>query len=238
VSGAGSTKVGAEEQRELRFFGCRSLELNQRKVETTSYSLSGTAPAQPERRTGERYLSLLRVGALLLDGRRELCLIRNVSSGGMMIRPYSPIPVGKPVSIELKQGAMVTGVAQWAEGDLVGISFDQPIDVVDLLAASAGESKPRMPRIEIDFTTYVREDAVIHRTRAVNISQGGIRVRTEADLTIDAGVTISLAGLAPIGGTVKWQDADEYGLGFNYVLPIAELMRFLRERQSGSRRAG
>lgn len=212
--------------------------MKQRTVETTRYSLSEMAPTRPERRTGERYLSLLRVGALLVDSRRELCLIRNVSTGGMMIRPYSPIPAGKSVSVELKQGAMVSGVAQWNEGDLVGISFDQPVDIIDLLSSTAGGSKPRMPRIEVDLTAYVREDATIHRTRAVNISQGGIRVRTEAEITLDARVTISLAGLTPIAGIVKWKEGDEYGLGFNHVLPIAELMRFLRERQLAASRAG
>ena len=205
--------------------------MDQHAVENTRYSLSATPPSPPERRGGERYLSLLRVGALVVDGRRELCLIRNISAGGMMIRPYSPIAPGNAVSIELKQGAMVSGVAQWVDGDLVGISFDDAIDVVELLSSPAKESKPRMPRIEVDCAAFVREDATIHRTQTINISQGGMCVRTDAELTPGARITISIAGLSPISGTVKWQDGDEYGLGFNHVLPIGELMRFLRERQ-------
>ena len=55
-------------------------------IQTTNYSLSAAAPERPERRSGERYVSLLRVGALVIEGRRELCLIRNVSAGGMMKR--------------------------------------------------------------------------------------------------------------------------------------------------------
>ena len=212
--------------------------MSQRRLETTSYSLSGKAPGRPERRTGERYLSLLRVGALLVDSRRELCLIRNISPGGMLIRPYSPIPVGKSVEIELKQGSIVRGTAQWAEGDLVGVSFDEHVDVIGLLSSGMGDSKPRMPRIELDCSVVIREDGAIHRMRAVNISQGGIRVRAEAELSLGARVTISIAGLPPIAGMVKWHDDDQYGLGFNHVLPIAELMRFLRERQCDDRRAG
>ncbi len=63
-------------------------------VETTVYSLAASAPTQPDRRGGERYVRLLRVGAIVIEDRRELCLIRNVSAGGMMIRAYSNIGVG------------------------------------------------------------------------------------------------------------------------------------------------
>jgi len=66
-------------------------------VEKTLYSLSVETPGPPERRSTERFVSLLRVGALTIDGRRELCLIRNVSAGGMLIRPYSPLAVGTAV---------------------------------------------------------------------------------------------------------------------------------------------
>ena len=148
----------------------------QHQVETTVYSLSADAPGQPDRRNGERYLSLLRVGALLVDGRRELCLVRNVSAGGMMIRPYSPIVADTAVSVELKHGETVSGVARWIEDGLVGIEFDEPIDVVALLTTPEDGPRPRMPRIELGCTAWVREDADIYRTRTINISQGGMCV--------------------------------------------------------------
>src|SRR6185295_18370999 len=68
--------------------------LDHQPVETTLYSLSESPPAAPDRRTDERYLSLFRVGTMKVGDRPELCLIRNVSAGGMMIRPYSPIATG------------------------------------------------------------------------------------------------------------------------------------------------
>jgi hypothetical protein len=45
-------------------------------------------------------------------------------------------------------------------------------------------------------------------------------------------VVVSLAGLDPAGGVVKWRDADNYGIGFNRVLPVGELMSFLQERKN------
>ncbi len=150
-----------------------------RQVVQTVYSLSANAPGRPDRRNGERYLSLLRVGALLIEGRRELCLVRNVSGGGMLIRPYSPIAAGTAVTVELKHGETVSGIAKWIEEGLVGIAFDEPIDVVALLTASEDGPQPRMPRIELSCTAWIREDADIYRTRSINISQGGMCVEGE-----------------------------------------------------------
>lgn len=210
--------------------------MSKKPVETTLYSLSSTPPRRPERRSEERFLSLLRVGALRLGDRRELCLIRNISAGGMMIRPYSPIDSGSVVSIELKHGDSVSGVAQWSERGLVGITFDEPIDVLALLSASGMETQPRMPRIELECMAMVREGADIHRARAGNISQGGIGVRMSADLRVGTQVVVSLAGLPPAAGVVKWRDGEDYGIGFNRVFPVGELMCFLQEKKSAERK--
>ena len=42
-------------------------------LDTTAYSLSSKPPSPPERREGDRHLALLRVGAMTVNGRRELC---------------------------------------------------------------------------------------------------------------------------------------------------------------------
>ena len=210
--------------------------MSKQPIETTLYSLSSMPPRRPERRSEERYLSLLRVGALRLGDRRELCLIRNISGGGMMIRPYSPIAPGTPVSIELKHGDSVSGVAQWSEQGLVGITFDEPIDVLALLSASGMETRPRMPRIELECMAMVREGAHVHRARAGNISQGGIGVRLSAEIPVGAQVVVSLAGLPAAAGVVKWRDGEDYGIGFNRVFPVSELMCFLQEKKSAERK--
>jgi len=200
-------------------------------VETTLYSLSPSAPRRPERRHDERYLSLLRVGALIIGTRRELCLIRNISAGGMMIRPYSAIEQGTRLSVELKQGNMVSGIAQWAENGLIGITFDTQIDVVALLTPPGAGPQPRMPRIELDCSALVRHDGNVYRTRAINVSQGGICLESWAVFPLGADVVVSLEGLASAAGVVKWQDGDSYGIGFNRVYPVNELMNFLQEQQ-------
>lgn len=210
--------------------------LDEQPVETTLYSLDNRAPEPAQRRSSERYLSLLRVGALVIGDRRELCLIKNVSGGGMLIRAYSRISPGDRLSIELKQGEVVSGTARWTEDDCVGLSFDQPIDVLELISTSLDGPRPRMPRIEVHCTAWVREGAIVHRTKAANISQGGIKILCDNDLAVGAEVIVSLPGFAPLAGAIRWKDGEAYGITFNRVLALPQLVEWLHE-QRGERRA-
>lgn len=205
--------------------------MKKESVETTLYSLSASPPTQPDRRVGERYLRLLRVGAIVVEDRRELCLIRNISAGGMMIRAYSKIAVGSPLSIELKQGDAISGVVQWVKDGMAGISFGEVIDVLELLSASGDGPRPRLPRIEIDCAISVSQDAVAVRTRGINISQGGMCVEASAKLRVGGDVVVTLPGRAPAAGVVKWDDCESYGIAFNRPLVLSELVDWLRDQQ-------
>ena len=210
--------------------------LDETPVETTIYSLAPAPPAAPDHRGGDRHMSLLRVGSLYVGGRRELCLIRNISVGGMMIRVYSKISRGERLSVELKQGERVDGTALWAKDELVGVGFDLPVDVLSLLTTNDGSPRPRMPRLEVTCTALVRNGATIHRTRALNISQGGLRVTADEGLSKGAQVTVTLPGLPPEAGVVRWNDSQACGITFNRVLALPQLVGWLGEQQQQQRR--
>lgn len=210
--------------------------MEDQSVESTLYSLASAAPQRPERRSSERYLSLLRVGAIVLDDRRELCLIRNISAGGMMIRAYSSVPVGARLSVELKHGDPISGVVQWVDNGLTGVAFESVIDVVELLAPGAGGPRPRLPRIEVDATAWIRDDANVTRAKAINVSQGGICIESKVALTVGADVVVTLPGLTPAAGVVKWKSGQIYGIGFNRTLPLSELVGWLQEQQEQEQR--
>lgn len=206
--------------------------MNKQQVATTGYSISTAAPARPDRRADERFVSLLRVGAIVVEGRRELCLIRNLSAGGMMIRAYSDIATGTVVCIEFGERDPIRGTVHWADGDLIGIGFDRPIDVVGLLANDAGGPLPRLPRIELECSAWVRQEARLIRVTALNVSQGGLCVRSETPLDIRCDVVTTLPGLTPAPGVVRWARDDCYGIAFNNRLGLPSLVEWLKERQS------
>ena len=210
--------------------------LDQQPVETL-YSLADAAPEPGQRRKNERHVTLLRVGCLIVGDRRELCLIRNVSAGGMMIRIYSDIAADTPVAVELKQGEPIAGTVCWVKEDLAGITFDRPIDIVSLIATSADGPRHRLPRVEVGCTAWVREDATVHRFKGANVSQGGIRVVGSADLPVGAKVVVTLIDLPPTPGIVRWKDEDAYGIQFNRPLPLPALVAWLRAQQASLRAA-
>lgn len=210
--------------------------MHNQPVETTAYSLVNSPPAQPERRADQRYLSLLRVGTIIVDDGRELCLIRNISAGGMTIRGYSAMEPGKAVAVELRQGEPIGGKVAWVEEGTFGVTFDEPIDVVGLIAPAGEGQAPRMPRIAIGCTAWVREGANVRRTSALNISQGGLCVESATALTIGAEVIVTMIDFAPIPGRVKWGEDDRFGIRFHRVLALPELVAWLQLQQHEQRR--
>ena len=211
--------------------------LEEQPVETTLYSLATLPPGMPERRHDERHMTLLRVGSLIIGDRRELCLIRNISAGGMLIRVYSAVAPDTRVSVELKQGEPIPGKTLWSQDEFVGVSFDTPIDIISLLSAPADAPRPRMPRLEVNCIAWVRDDGVVHRTRALNISQGGLRVETTNGLPVGAQVTVTLPGLSPEQGVVRWNDGESCGITFNRVLALSHLVAWLGDQQERQRLA-
>ena len=210
--------------------------MEEQPVETTIYSLSPTPPSAPaERREGERHLSLYRVGSITLGERRELCLIKNISAGGMMLRAYCPIPVGQQVSVELKNGQPIHGQVSWVREHNLGVTFNAPIDVIEILSASMDGPRPRMPRIEVASHATVREGASTYRMRTCDVSQGGIKLETETVLPPRASVVVSLPGLPAQQGVVRWADGGFCGITFNRLLPLPLLVCWLQDQRGGIR---
>ena len=219
----------------MRSEECQGVQ--EQPVDTTIYSLSHAAPSPAERRDGERHLTLFRVGSIIIEDRRELCLIKNVSAGGMLIRAYSPLKPGAAVAIELKQGEIIDAKVNWAKDDCAGIGFIEPVDVVDLLATSMDGPRPRMPRIEVCCIASVRQDGSVYGMRARDVSQGGIKVDSQRDLKIGADVVVTLPGLAPVQGVVRWKETGSYGITFNRLLALSDLVGWLQDQRELLREA-
>lgn len=200
-------------------------------VEETSISLSAAHPPPPERRIGQRHLTILRVAALVIDGVRELCLIRNISAGGVMAHVYRQIDVGTRVEIELNTDRSMPGKVAWESDSNIGIAFDEKIDVTELLAQSRvmGDGRrARRPRVQIDRMAKVRCGSEVYYVHAEDISQGGIKVVTDQALPIDADVVVTLEGLRAMAGIVRWAREGSVGINFIQTIPIAELCEWLR----------
>jgi len=212
--------------------------VKEQPVETTLYSLAAAPPSPVNRREGERILTLYRVGSIIIGGTRELCLIKNISAGGMMIRAYCEVSCDTPVSVELKSGHPIEGAVSWVRDESVGITFDSPVDVIELLSASMEGPRPRMPRIEVDCFATVRDGADVRRVHVRDISQGGLKAESSAIMASGTDVIVSLPGLEPQPGVVRWNHGGFTGITLNQLLPLPILVGWLEQQRSAMRAAG
>jgi hypothetical protein len=202
----------------------------ERTVET-GFSFSNAVPLPPERREDERLIKILRVGTLIVDGRRELCLIRNISAGGVMAHVYSKLLPGQQVTIELKATQPVSGRVVWVDEAEAGIKFDSLVDVAELLANPAvldNGWRPRTPRVEIDRMATLRAGARTYWVHARDISQSGVKVETDNPPPADTEIVVALDGLRPIAGIVRWSSDTACGVAFNQLIPFGELIAWLK----------
>ena len=203
----------------------------QHVLEETTFSFSTSAP-QPDRRRHGRHLTILRVGALIIDGRRELCLIRNISAGGLMAHVYSAMEPEQRLAVELKSDQTVAGRVLWVDEANIGIGFDDPIDVEELLAVqavSANGWRPRLPRVEVDRLGTLRAGARTFAVSTCDISQGGVKVEIDQPLQPGEEVVFTPEKFRPVHGVVRWCHNGVCGVSFNQVIPFHELMRWLRQ---------
>ena len=211
--------------------------MEEQPVETTLYSLSDHTPDPVERRDGERYLTLFRVGTIMIQDRRELCLIKNISAGGLMLRRYCQLHVGQRVAVELKTGQPIAGSVSWVNENQAGVAFDQLIDVLAILAADEEGPRPRMPRIETHAAVYVREGAQTWRLNCSDISQGGVKLVATVALATGSDVVVTLPGMPPQPGVVRWSGGGHAGIAFNRPLALSELVSWLQAQRGSSRAA-
>jgi hypothetical protein len=205
--------------------------LAENQILETSFSFSDQVPAPPERRDGERYVTILRVGVLVIDGRRELCLIRNISAGGLMAHVYSPVQPGQRVSVELKSNQQIEGVVEWVRDADAGVRFDTKVDVSQLLSNPQvldNGWRPRLPRVEIDRLATVRVGSRTYWVHTRDLSQGGVKIDTDQPFDVGTEMVITLENFRPIAGTVRWQKGRACGIAFNDLLPFEELIGWLK----------
>ncbi|MDQ4088332.1 MAG: PilZ domain-containing protein, partial [Pseudomonadota bacterium] len=168
--------------------------LTRERIGETGFSLSRRVPKpERERRRDERQLTILRVGVLVVEGERELCLIRNISAGGLMAHVYREVRKDQRVTVELKSGQQIGGRVVWTAGRNAGIAFDAPIDVAELLANPprlANGWRPRLPRVEVDRLATLRVGAGMCWVQVRDVSQGGVKLEVDRPLETGAEVVV------------------------------------------------
>lgn len=197
----------------------------------TTYSFSREAPAAPERRQQRRHLTILRVGTIISGDHRELCLLRNISAGGAMLHIYSHYNEGQPVAVEVRGDQPIPGHVAWVSESNIGVAFDEPIDVTEMLSAHTSEDgqQQRLPRVEVDRLAMLRVGSHAYGVNTRDISQGGVKLEIDEGVGVGTEAVLEFDRFRPLKGTIRWCHDGMCGLAFNETIPFAELMAWLRD---------
>ena len=195
-----------------------------------------TRGARPERRAEKRHVALLRVALLHAEGTKELCVVKNLSASGLSARLYRDLPEGAQVQIEFRSGELLSGSVIWKRDWDVGIAFPEPIDVAGVLASrwiTESGRRRNLPRIEVSCEGRLGRGTESQQVVLEDISQGGAMVRTER--LIDPGsAVLTLPGMPPISGVVRWSTETTAGISFNECLSFDVLARWIQARRAES----
>ncbi|WP_324808532.1 PilZ domain-containing protein [Sphingomonas sp. LY29] len=170
--------------------------------------------------------------AMLVDGARQSCGIRRISSLGTTIRGFSAREAGDPVTIELATGQRAAGIVDWAAGGEAGIRFRQPIDMIALLnrklVSQPGERRT-MPRVELRCAVGVKWGASVAAATLRNISSGGLQVQGDGLPPRDTFVSLFVDGLNVPAAEIVWRKGDLAGIELMEELSWSSIMPWVRE---------
>ncbi len=202
------------------------------EFDSTTVTLSTAVPRPVERRIDERTSAMLRVAKLSdASGMQQLIKIKNLSAGGLMaIAPNMP-EVGQAVSVELSSQKIPASVI-WTRQGLVGLKFDQNLDLGELLADRKPRHgfRPRPPRLDITCKASVRVGKLYYSVDVHDISLEGMKVEPIEEYCVGKKVDRRRGKPAPVKGEVRWYKDRLAGIVFDKPLDFEELSEWVGKR--------
>lgn len=202
------------------------------EFDSTTVSLSTAVPRPVERRLDERNSAMLRV-AKISDGAgmQQLIKIKNLSAGGLMAIAANPPEVGQHVDVELSSQKIPASVI-WTRQGLIGLKFDQNLDLGELLADRKPRHgfRPRPPRLEITCKASVRVGKVYYSVNVHDISLEGMKVEPIEEYCVGKKVIVVVESLRPVKGEVRWYKDRRAGIVFEKPLSFEELSEWVGKR--------
>jgi len=176
--------------------------------------------------------AMLRVGKLTdSSGSEQLIKVKNLSAGGVMAIATRQPAVGEAVNIELSSERIPATVV-WIRNDMVGLKFDQDVDLGELLAGRKQRHgfRSRPPRLEIPCKASVRVGKTYYTVNVRDISLGGIKVEPIEEYCVGKKVVVVVESLRPVKGEVRWYSERRAGIVFDNPLDFDELSEWVGKR--------
>lgn len=199
--------------------------------DSTTFSLSTAVPRPSERRSEERVAPMLRVAKLDGPNGEQLVRVRNVSAGGLMAEAGQAVSVGDVVSVELSS-QKIPGSIVWIREGMIGVKFDQNIDLGELLAGRKPRHgfRPRPPRLEVACKASLRVEKIYYTVDVHDVSLGGMKVEPIEEYCLGKKVVVVVESLRPVRGEIRWYSDRKAGIVFDEPLTFEELAEWVGKR--------
>lgn len=188
----------------------------------------------PDQRADKRFTLILRSGKLITPAGEFLCVLRDISNGGLKVRLFHPLALDSACEIELSGGERYRLEPAWQRGQEAGLRFaDVPVDIEQFLD-QAGPFPKRAIRLGLRGGWPIR----LHGSGAIlpavicDLSQHGSAVLCGSRLPIGQLVAIEAEGLGTIDARVRWRRGERYGLVFQQSFRLDALARIAYRLQS------
>lgn len=187
-----------------------------------------------DRRLNERTATVFRT--ILIEAKEfsGFCLVRNISTTGIMGHVYRSIPSNTALSLHFGKGSTVDGSLVWCVDGRVGVRFNQAIDVdaiLSRLAAKLVDGKlnraPRLP-VQCRGRLIIGERAL--EVEVQDVSQRGIKILTSFVRAGDE-LHVELDGLERRKAVVRWTKDGTAGLHFVRTLSFVQLANWAAAQQ-------
>ena len=202
------------------------------EFDSTTVSLSTAVPRPVELASDQRTSAMLRVAKLTdAAGMQQLIKVKNLTAGGLMAIASQVPDVGQQVSVELSSQKIPASVI-WTRDGVVGLKFDQDLDLGELLAGRKPRHgfRPRPPRLEIACKASVRVGKLYYSVDVHDISLEGMKVEPIEEYCVGKKVIVVVESLRPIKGEVRWYKDRLAGIVFDKALNFEELTEWVGKR--------
>ena len=189
-----------------------------------------------DRRDDSRNIAVLRVGRLQTDDGDQLCVVRNISPGGLMFECLHPPAVGAEVMVEWRTDKQMPGTVRWVKGSSAGIQFPRSVDVERMLKEERStllRVRPRQPRfVRQGMVRLIGEGEPVTGS-ILDISVGGLSCRTDQAVRKGEPIAAVLDGVAATNAEIRWVRGDAVGIRFEKPLPWRAFQLWLDQAPRG-----
>ena len=187
-----------------------------------------------ERRAAQRHITTLRVGRLVHFAGDELCLVRNISSGGAMVHVGNLYSVDDKVTLDLRLNEQLEASVVWVRDGMIGLRFERRIELVDLFVSQSDCGlKARAPRLSVPAQGRLQLGEDMFNVVIADISQGGAKIYMGKSAALGLTGRLWLDNFCSRACTVRWSVQNgAIGVAFAQGVAARELSDWVKEQRT------